>query len=214
MGEYTRRAQPQRHVQLDTLKLILTCAGSGVGKTEPLIWKRVGLEAGLDRSPLMTNCVIILLYVCPRAKLRQIVSGSRSRARRAKESRSIRPSYQMPSAAGLLGRKTFGLAHVVMNGTRSKREGYARHACSGGLRPNASHAAAGRCIQIGMWSDLFIVKLKCSLWKCEQHLKAKLHPAPSVRSATNSVSLPEPKPRAMSERIVVPSVCSQNVASA
>src|SRR5215813_10101581 len=97
-GEYTRRAQPTvsctaRHAEIDT-----DLCG---------IWSRknrtVDMETGWirswfrPRSSLMTNYVIILLYVCPRAKLRQIVSGSRSRARRAEESRSIRPSYQMPT---------------------------------------------------------------------------------------------------------------------
>jgi len=54
------------------------------------------------------------------------------------------------TAAGLPAKATCGRAPAVTNGTRSTPEGSARHATSGGLKRNASHAPAGRHTRIGM----------------------------------------------------------------
>jgi hypothetical protein len=58
------------------------------------------------------------------------------------------------SAAGRLERKTAGLVHVVMSGTRSIRAEFALRVFINGLQPSASSVAGGRRIRSGMRSNL------------------------------------------------------------
>jgi hypothetical protein len=110
----------------------------------------------------------------------------------------------VPCAAGRPVRTTVGLATAGMNGIRSTREVCAPPASTNGRRRSVSHAADGRRIPIGMRND------SPDLGQAALALNPK--PAFGVTSATETTPLPEPKPRAMCEHFIVPSIRSRYVA--
>ena len=65
------------------------------------------------------------------------------------------PASAARCAAGRPAKRTNGLVPAATNGTRSTPEVFAPRVFTSGLRPSASLAAGGRCIRIGMRSDLF-----------------------------------------------------------
>ena len=110
-----------------------------------------------------------------------------------------------PNVVGRLAGKINGSAPACICGTRSTQAACARHAFTNGLQPSASSVAAGRRIRSGTRNELLIPRSGTSS-ESEARLRSRL--GSKLRTAT------QPKPRALREPFVVPSIGSRDVACA